>query len=184
LKKYFVWSPDRAERFARIQSAFVDEAGEEVSIYNGMPADQMPARLVGELTEGDEGDIVPDFVYDIGLLVIASLRVVDVMRSSDVAFSPVTLVYPDTGAEFKRYWVNPRHTVSMMDMERSTFRRSPAGVFRSIQHFVVQPNLGLDNDILLCDEIGLPVFSEQMVTAFHENQFEGAVFVPLESYTH
>jgi hypothetical protein len=181
LKKYFVWSPDRAERFARIEAAFVDESDQEVSIFNGMPADGMPLRLFGELTGGAT---VPDFVYDIGLLLIASLRVVDVVRSSDVAFSPVTLVHSGIGTEFQRYWMNPRHTVSMLDMGRSTFRRSSAGIFRSIQQFVVRTDLAFENDILLCDEIGLPVFSEELISAFRAKNFEGAEFSPIESYTH
>ena len=183
MKSYYVWSPDRDERFCRVEWALTDASGEATTTYNGIPPERLPARLRAIL-EG--GPVVPHFVYYMGLMVIASSDVVDVVKTqgaaSSVTIVPVELVRKRPQKTYEYFLINPLRSIPLLDHERSIFKRSAAGVYRNIKKFVVRDDIDPQDEILICDEIGQTLFSARLVDAFRRASFDGASFTPLEEY--
>lgn len=172
----FVWTPDRNAKRSRVRRIDTVEGSTGVTLFPGAISDS--SGLVVWLSKGE----LSDFLYDPGLRLIVSDSVRDVVRRypASVQFLPAELRVDPNQGESGYWWINPLVTSRLLDEHRSRYKMLIPGVFSEIEHFEIQVSNLPDEDVFICGEIGLPVFSERLTKDLREADLTGGIFTPLQ----
>ena len=177
--RLYKWQPDRDPRMARIQSPPTDGQGLVVDVFDGAAVPQ-GKRLAFKL--GRPGQL-PDFLYDVGLLLIVSehaLELIMAARAPGIEVHPASILDARGTKVAEYYWLNTTLMVSLLDRAASRFRLSPQGVFRGIEFFSIAGERIPESDLFICDEGQMRVFSGGLAENISSHRLTGAVFSPLQ----
>ena len=179
----FIWSPSRASRFTRIEYPAFDDAGNTIDLFDGSPVADQNLNLI----KSDKGKI-PDFVYDVGLSLLVSEKAWGVIRRANVpGVRPYSATLWDKAHETECgnvWWLNVTSHASLLDRVASSFRTAQDGVFlREIAHFSIEYANVPDEDLFLCDEGSMKIFSRRLVDQIQGAGLTGARFRALQGAT-
>lgn len=176
----FAWDIDRRKRFTRIDYPPYDEEGKELSLWNGSKVS--PGREINLIKT--RSGAVPDFLHTTALLLIVSGKVRQVLEQLEITgteIHPVSLRSKDGELIDQMFWLNLTKRASLLDRQRSTYTPSVTGqLFAKISVFRIMPAAIPREDLFLCEEGKIPIFSERAVKALLLAGATGAVFTPLE----
>jgi hypothetical protein len=180
MRNWYAWDVDRGRRFLRIDEAARTADGSSVQLFPGAnlpPGTRLTVRVAHK-------GLLPDFAYSIGLHLFVSGRVKDAILSAGKVsgtFHPIEIRHKNELLGH-HWWVNLKTSTPVMDRVRSRFLLSAVTetIIRRVEYFAVDQSRVPDEPLFLCDELLVPVFSEDLVGAFRSLRVTGAVFYPLE----
>lgn len=181
--RLFGWDIDR--NCVEFPEAPYNDAGEEVELYDGTSlADGAVVNL-----ERPPRAALTDFLYSPLLLLFVSARVRDCLSRHFVPNVKVhDLVLRDHRGRVVHdsySWLNVCLRTPLFDMGRSRVARSQVagGGLRRVEKVVVDPTLVPPDELFICAEVSMPIFSNSLVTELADMGITGASFTPLESLT-
>ena len=153
--------------------------GDPLELWNGAT---FPSDLHIRVQKTDHKPI-RDFVYDIGLMLFVSAKALELITNFNVAGVEsfrLTLVEKGGKTYEDFYWLNLKKSVSLLDREKSQYERSVNGRFRKVNYLLINRSFIPAEDLFVCEEISLPVFSGNLVSAIKKSKLFGAKFYPLQ----
>ena len=174
-----VWEPDRDPRYPRVAGPPRDNEGQLVTLFDG--SNIACEYLVFEI---DKVRGLPDFVYDQGLLLLASKRAWKVISAFRVdGVRPINALIRHKGSEADIadfVWLNLTRSLPLLDRQRSRFSVTKNGVFREIAFFAVREDVLIHDDLFVCEEMGAHIFTQELAAAVNSAGLTGAVFRKLD----
>jgi hypothetical protein len=152
--------------------------GNEVMLFNG--ALSYPSEIGFLKTKRGE---IPDFLRDLDLLLLVSTRAFNVISGFNI---PSIKVIPSALYDAKGQlladlrWLNITKIVPLLDKETSSFETSSNNNrVKRIMNFVVDETKIPDDDLFICDEGSMVIFTAPLVHAVRSANLKGAVFSSL-----
>lgn len=174
----YYWQPDRRRKYTRIVVPPIDNEGKSLNLYDGM---QLAPEHSINICLTKKGEL-PDFLYDIGLLLIVSNRAYNLISQARVpGVQAHSVAIRDNSGRLlcEYYWLNQCSEYNILDKIRSSFRMSENGIMREISDFVVDASKIPDEDLFLCEDAFFRVFSKNLVKEIGFAKLTGAIFAML-----
>lgn len=175
--EYFIWQPSRGYKFVRIASPPRDRTGEELTLYDGVHV----SSDISITFEVEKVKVIPDFLYDVGLLCLISERAWSILSEfnvSGVKPFPVDLLDPKGETLGKFVWLNFVEEVDLMDRERSSIEEK--GYRPWIHRFEVLDRNQGGLDLFLEPNTTWRIFSDRLVARIKKEKLSGVLFRPLK----
>jgi hypothetical protein len=180
MTEYLIWLPRARSGDIEILGPPSDEARGEIHLYDGLHLDP---QTVLHYTVEEPGEL-PDFLYNLRLLLIVSdnaLEVISGSLNSTHTVHPVRIITEDGGTIDQYKWVNIHLRQSLLNENAVKHSiKTSSGHYVRIDNFSVRDDAPQTENVFICSETGSKVFPDSVVSRVTEAGLTGAVFTRLE----